>query len=186
MNRLKEIRQLNRLTQSDLAGLVNVKQNTISNWENGKTEIDYKSLKTLTKILNCSADYLLGYDEELQFDNDLIRLIKMAQGDRTQNDFAIHCGISSATLTQIKNGEYKTTPETLKKIASHAYNGVTYAQLMKAAGFLDNLENAVNIPPYEEHPQLKNEVLLLAREIQDFDDNKLQTLKKIVAALREQ
>ena len=117
MNRLKEIRQLNRLTQSDLAGLVNVKQNTISNWENGKTEIDYKSLKTLTKILNCSADYLLGYDEELQFDNDLIRLIKMAQGDRTQNDFAIHCGISSATLTQIKNGEYKTTPETLKKIA---------------------------------------------------------------------
>ena len=34
------------------------------------------------------------------------------------------------------NGEYVATPETLKKIASRAHNGVTFNQLMVAAGHI--------------------------------------------------
>ena len=42
MNNLKAIRLQNNITQVELAKIVNVKQNTISNWESGRTEIDQK------------------------------------------------------------------------------------------------------------------------------------------------
>lgn len=67
----------------------------------------------------------------------LYELIKKAQGDRTQNTFAFNCGINSATLTRILNGENNPKPDILKKISSHAHNGVTYNSLMEAAGYID-------------------------------------------------
>ena len=63
----------------------------------------------------------------------LNELLKKAQGDRTQNQFALHCGIGSSTLTRFIKGERTPTPEVLKKIASKSYNGVTYEDLMNAA-----------------------------------------------------
>lgn len=67
-------------------------------------------------------------------------LIKKAQGDRTQNAFAMNCGINSASITRILTGENTPKPDILKKIASHAHNNVTYAQLMIAAGFIDKAD----------------------------------------------
>lgn len=67
---------------------------------------------------------------------NLNALIKLAQGDRSQNEFALHCNISSATLTLIQNGKRNPSPKILKKIADRSYNGVTYEELMIAAGFI--------------------------------------------------
>jgi transcriptional regulator with XRE-family HTH domain len=63
MNRIKELRLKRGLKQADLATLVRVKQNTISNWENEVTEIDKQSLVILTNFFNVSADYLLGISD---------------------------------------------------------------------------------------------------------------------------
>lgn len=67
----------------------------------------------------------------------LSELLKLAQGDRTQNQFALHCGIGSSTLTRLMQGSRNPKPEILKKIAAKAYNGVTYDMLMRAAGFIE-------------------------------------------------
>ena len=63
----------------------------------------------------------------------LNELIKHAQGARTQNQFALNCGVSSAALTHVLKGINRPSPKFLKKIADHAHNGVTYEQLMNAA-----------------------------------------------------
>ena len=63
----------------------------------------------------------------------LINLLKLAQGDRSQNQFALHCGVSSATLSHIMQGKHTPSPQFLKKIASRAYNGVTYDALLEAS-----------------------------------------------------
>ena len=63
-------------------------------------------------------------------EKELNILIKKAQGNRTQNAFAMNCGINSASITRILNGENTPKPDILKKIASHAHNNVTYAQLL--------------------------------------------------------
>lgn len=79
---------------------------------------------------------------------ELIKLITKAQGSRTQNQFALACGLSSASLTRIKNGAYTPKPSVLSKIAEHASGGVTYSDLMYAAGYMP--EN------YNVKPRYKN------------------------------
>ena len=39
------------------------KEKTVYNWESGKTELNYATLCTLCKTLQCSSDYLLGLEE---------------------------------------------------------------------------------------------------------------------------
>lgn len=68
---------------------------------------------------------------------ELCNLIRKAQGNRSQNDFAKQCGISSSAITQINSGTYSPKPKTLKKIAEKAYNGVTFEMLMYATGMYD-------------------------------------------------
>lgn len=60
--RLKEARKNARLTQTEIASIIGVNQNTYSYWENGKTKVDNITLKRLAKIFNVSVDYLLGDD----------------------------------------------------------------------------------------------------------------------------
>lgn len=60
MNRIKELRLNKKLNQKELADIVNVKQNTISNWELGVTEIDNNNLIKLSDFFDVSIDYILG------------------------------------------------------------------------------------------------------------------------------
>lgn len=77
----------------------------------------------------------------------LIHLLKKAQGNRTQNEFALHCGISSSAISRIKNGEYIPKPNMLKKIAEKAQNGVTFSELMEAAGHVLPETSSQLVPP---------------------------------------
>ncbi len=60
MNRIKELRKQIGMNQSDLAQQLNVAQNTISNWENQKRDIDNSALVKMSKIFGVSTDYILG------------------------------------------------------------------------------------------------------------------------------
>jgi len=71
---------------------------------------------------------------------NLVKLIKLAQGNRSQNIFSMQCEVNAATLTKIIKEERKPSPDTLKKLANKAQNGVTYKDLMIAAGHWDEEE----------------------------------------------
>ena len=58
--RIKELRQENGLSQTELANLCQVKQSCVSKWERGATIPDIEMVITLTKVLHTSSDYLLG------------------------------------------------------------------------------------------------------------------------------
>lgn len=62
MNRIRMLRTSQEMKQSDLAMQLKVGQNTISNWENDRTEPDTASLQKMALIFGCSIDYLLGHD----------------------------------------------------------------------------------------------------------------------------
>ena len=59
MRRLKIIRKQKGLSQSELANILGVSQNTVSQWESGDRSPSISILKQLTTILECSADILL-------------------------------------------------------------------------------------------------------------------------------
>lgn len=60
MNRIKQLRQEKNILQSDLAEILKVRQNTISNWETGRNEPDQQALYELSKFFDVSIDYILG------------------------------------------------------------------------------------------------------------------------------
>ena len=58
--RLKELRKKRGVSQVKLAMDLNTNQNTISRYETGEREADYKTLIQLADYFDVSIDYLLG------------------------------------------------------------------------------------------------------------------------------
>lgn len=56
--RLEELRKKNGMTQNDLASMVGVQQNTVSQWESGKRNPTIQMLMSLSKIFHCTIDEL--------------------------------------------------------------------------------------------------------------------------------
>ena len=61
--RLKELRKRNNLTQKELAEQIGIKQNSYSDWENGKTEPSFENLIKLADLFEVSLDCLLGREQ---------------------------------------------------------------------------------------------------------------------------
>ncbi len=61
MLRLKDTRTAFGLTQEDLAKELNVKRNTICDWELKKTEPNIEQLKKMSTIFSISLDYLCNH-----------------------------------------------------------------------------------------------------------------------------
>lgn len=61
--RLKELRLQHGLTQAQLGEKVGVKQNTFTNWENGKRTPSLEDIVKLSNLLNVSIEYLVGYSD---------------------------------------------------------------------------------------------------------------------------
>ena len=64
MNRIKQLRRNNNISQKELGKIVNLNQRTISNYETGIAEPDLYTIRKLAEYFNVSIDYLLGSDEE--------------------------------------------------------------------------------------------------------------------------
>lgn len=71
MNRIKELRRKRKITQLRLSTEIEVSQETISAYENGKAEPRLDNLVKIANFLNTSTDYLLGRTED---DSPLIDL----------------------------------------------------------------------------------------------------------------
>ncbi|MGJ0906347.1 transcriptional regulator [Clostridium sporogenes] len=59
-DRLKYERLRKDLNQTEMAKLLNVSKQTVSNWENGNRIPDTLTLSKLADFFNCSVDYILG------------------------------------------------------------------------------------------------------------------------------
>lgn len=62
-NRIKEMREEKGYTQKQLAQMLNKSVTGLASWEQGLSEPNVNDIRTLCKIFEVSADYLLGLDE---------------------------------------------------------------------------------------------------------------------------
>ena len=74
-NKIKEYRELNKMTQKDIAEVLEVEPGTISKYESGIIEPNIESLKRLAEIFNITVDELIK-DEE-KFDVTQINVLKI-------------------------------------------------------------------------------------------------------------
>ncbi len=62
MLKLKELRKIYKYSQEDVANLIDSTNQTISNWENNKTEPCINDLKKLADVFHVSVDYLIDHN----------------------------------------------------------------------------------------------------------------------------
>lgn len=62
--RIKELRTEKQMMQRELAAVLNVTQDSISLWENGKRIPDTQYIIALALYFGVSTDYLLGLEDE--------------------------------------------------------------------------------------------------------------------------
>ena len=72
MNRLKELREAKGLTQKEFGRIMNASQNTVSQWESGKRDIDTTRLKQFALFFNVSTDFILNSPTPVEIDGTLI------------------------------------------------------------------------------------------------------------------
>lgn len=97
MNRIKQLRKEFNITQQELADKIDGAKCTIAMYENGRRKPSIKVLFKLSKIFNCSIDYILG------------------QSDSRSSEGVELSDIDIAFATGIK-GLNKENQKTLKKI----------------------------------------------------------------------
>lgn len=65
--RLKKLRNARKISQLKLAMDIGINQNSISRYETGEREADYKTLIALADYFNVSIDYLLERTDNPKF-----------------------------------------------------------------------------------------------------------------------
>lgn len=53
-----------QMSRDELAKALGVSRRTISNWQNGSTELPLSKLLSLAQMWGCSTDYLLGLEPQ--------------------------------------------------------------------------------------------------------------------------
>lgn len=61
--KLKQLREENNVSQSEIANFLNIKQNTYSQYETGKRQLPIDTLIKLAKFYKVSTDYILGLED---------------------------------------------------------------------------------------------------------------------------
>lgn len=64
-NKLLELRKKKELSQDELASIIGVSRQTISNWELDETSPDLKQVQKLVNVFNISVDELIGNENIL-------------------------------------------------------------------------------------------------------------------------
>lgn len=124
--KLKEARKAAGMTQEQLANVLSVSRQAITKWELDKGIPDIENLKTLSKVLDVSIDYLL--DDGVQLDlsvtkqpidlrkygdsGRLSRIKKVKVKERIVREAYPDAKIIRLTVTKIKNTKSETAVDT--------------------------------------------------------------------------
>ena len=86
-NILRELIELNNLTQKQVGKDLNIAASTIGNYVNNIREPDHATLKEFAKYFNVSTDFLLGYSHKDKLNHEeeaLINIFRSLNGDYRQ------------------------------------------------------------------------------------------------------
>lgn len=63
-DRIRQLRKKKGISQSELAEVIGVKNNTVSTWERGTRKPDFEALNLLSDYFEVSFEYLLGNSDK--------------------------------------------------------------------------------------------------------------------------
>ena len=94
MNRIKQLREEFKMSQTELGKKLNKTQQQISLYENGTNELDIDGYLILSKLFNCSIEYIAGKSDNRNVDLSNIRFAQHGEIDTE--------GLSEEDIEEIK------------------------------------------------------------------------------------
>lgn len=65
--KIRYLREINKMTQAEMAKILQKSQQGYSHLENGKARLSIDDLKTICEFYNISADFILGLPPTLKY-----------------------------------------------------------------------------------------------------------------------
>ncbi len=146
-NKILKIRKDNKMSQEDLAEVLNVTRQTVSNWENGKNYPDITTLVLISDKFNISLDILLKGEQRMIKEID--KKVKMSKKLKIIIGIlviiiVIGLPLSNWITEQIKIYSINNTIQESAMIAKCNYNG---ERLKLSVGYMPyNLDKKWNEP----------------------------------------
>ena len=89
MNKIKELRIENNLTQAELGQLIGVNQSAVGKYEREELEPNIDALVKISQIFGCTVDYLIGRED------DFGNVISSPSNNLTENERKLLSAFSS-------------------------------------------------------------------------------------------
>lgn len=123
MNRIKELRQNEGLSQAELAQKVGISEQSVSFYENDRRKPKIETWNRLADFFNVSVPYLQGLPEPVRKN----RLKELRQKKNlTLKKLGKHVGMLDSTLSQYENGKREPGREVWQKLADYYGVSVPY------------------------------------------------------------
>lgn len=130
MNRIRELRERNSMTQAELGAMLNVKDAAISKYESGKVPLTADTIMQLCRIFGVTSDFLIGISatqSETSISSNAVESLSSGFGARLSeciyrtgdsvDDLCKKLGISKVELTSCINGVAMPPLMVLEKIS---------------------------------------------------------------------
>ena len=104
--RIKQLRKKKGISQSELAELIGVKNNTVSTWERGTRKPDFEALNLLSNYFEVSFEYILGSSDKEEArvkptQDELDQLALSALADDLYDNMKKYCQLSTKSQKMI-------------------------------------------------------------------------------------
>lgn len=104
--RIKQLRKKKGISQSELAEVIGVKNNTVSTWERGTRKPDFEALNLLSDYFEVSFEYILGSSDKEETrvkptQDELDQLALSALADDLYDNMKKYCRLSTKSQKMI-------------------------------------------------------------------------------------
>ena len=104
--RIKQLRKKKGISQSELAEVIGVKNNTVSTWERGTRKPDFEALNLLSDYFEVSFEYILGSSDKEEArvkptQDELNQLALSALADDLYDNMKKYCQLSTKSQKMI-------------------------------------------------------------------------------------
>ena len=162
MNRLKELRQKNELSQKEIAETLGFSLRSFQRMENGESQIKPEKAQMLADFFGVSVGYLLGYSEYRDSQEASFHLNKINPNDPYNLVRARICSILGDDLMKVLEEQYITGHD-----EPDYSNLISFLSAVNQLSYTDEEELLLNygILPKEDKKIIKNLVSDMAEKV---------------------
>ncbi|AZV57940.1 helix-turn-helix domain-containing protein [Clostridium sp. AWRP] len=180
--KLRKLRTSKHMTQQELAKILRISSSTIGMYEQNRRSPDIETLKIIADYFQCSTDYLLDKEKDLEDINFPNRLkeLRLEKG-LTQIELSKYLNIDKTTYTHYEKGTIAPDIKTLKSLANYFNVSVDYLLRNSNDKVVPNYKNDT---PSEKISKLikENNIRTLAAHFdgKDITDDDVEDIKNFI------